>query len=615
MSADNLDSLPFAGRGPTGSREHSPRVTVAGLSVFIGAYILAGGLGQGLSLIPGVAIIFWPPAGVFVGTLLMNPRRTWPWWIVAGCAAELTCNALWFHNSVPFSLLYFGANALTAFTAAMLVERFGYRPLRLATLKEVSVLTFLAAGIAPLASATIIATIDAMIGKHPFTTAWLLVWIGDGTGLLVSTPLTLVAIDTWRDRRQVSRRGLVESVSMHLLMIVVGFLAMRGYLPTVYLLMPIVLWIATRFLIRGIAVALPVVTIMTAVFTAMGSGEFAGSSEAMQGKILSLQVFLGVCAVSALLVAAVSSERQQAIATLNLIKSELERSVEKRTLELEQSNRELQARNKQLGCLSEVSQTLIAESVHEQQLLADVFTMVAESIGAEVYISYQPHDETSMRLCNWAGLTESERSQLETVRYGDSLCGRVAARGRPVIIEDIARSETRGSESVRAAGFGAYAGFPLVTDDQLLGTIAFLTRSKTHFAEGEVSMIQAACDQLSATLQRMRLTADLLKSEERLRLAIEQTGVGIFDFDPQSQRQSFSAEALRLWGMDPDLEPTPELVMSAMHPEDRARAEAITQGSLDPTGSGQFALEHRLIRPDGSVRWIKCYGADTIRWQ
>ncbi len=582
--------------------------TLSGIVFFVAAYILAGGLGQGLSLVPGVSIIFWPPAGVYVGTLLANTRRTWLVWIVAGCVAELTCNAVWFHNSLPFALWYFGANTMTALTSALLAERFGLKPLRLESLKDVSLLTCLAAGIAPMASATIIAITDAVIGKHPFTTAWPLVWVGDATGLLVSTPLTLVAIDTWRHRQSIPQRGLLEASAMYLLMIIVGFLAMRGYLPTVYLLMPIVLWTASRFLIRGIAVALPLVTIMTAAFTAMGSGEFSGSPELMQAKIVSLQVFLAVCAVSALLVAAVSGERQQAIVKLNAIKSQLERNVEIRTAELERSNLELRARNAQLACLSEVSQALISEECTESELLATVYAKVAESIRTEVYVSYQPYDPSSMRLCHWAGLSENEFRSLETIAYGEMLCGRVAERRQSLVIDDVLSTELEGSEFTRAAGFKAYAGFPLLAGDLLLGTVAFLTRSRTRFAESEVAMIQTVCDQVAATLHRMRLMSQLLRSEERLRLAVEATGVGIFDFDPQTRRQSFSAEALRLWGFAPGAEPDPDLVLRTIHPEDRARAQAATLGSLDPDGSGRFAVEHRLVLADGAVRWISAMG-------
>ena len=91
-------------------------------------------------------------------------------------------------------------------------------------------------------------------------------------------------------------------------------------------------------------------------------------------------------------------------------------------------------------------------------------------------------------------------------------------------------------------------------------------------------------------------------------LAIEATGVGIFDFDPQSLEQSFSAEALRLWGFDLGVEPTPERVLGAVYPEDVAQVKEAAIGSLDPMGSGEFAIEHRLVLSNGSVRWLSSMG-------
>jgi integral membrane sensor domain MASE1 len=173
------------------------------LILFYAAYVLAGGFGQGLAIIPGVSITFWPPAGIFVATLLLTSRYSWPWWIAAGGLAELTCNAIWFHNAIPFALIYFSANALVALTAAWLITRFTGEPFRLESLEEVAAFVVLGAGIAPMVSATVIATTDALLGKHAFWTAWPLVWLGDGTGLLVSTPLTLVAVQTWRDRANI----------------------------------------------------------------------------------------------------------------------------------------------------------------------------------------------------------------------------------------------------------------------------------------------------------------------------------------------------------------------------------------------------------------------------
>jgi len=154
------------------------------LALFYAAYVLAGGFGQGLALIPGVSITFWPPAGIFVATLLLTRARSWPWWIATGCLAELTCNAIWFHNAIPPALIYFAANALVALTAAGLIRRMTDKPFRLETLEEVAAFVLLGAGVAPVVSATLIAATDALTGKHPFWTAWPLVWLGDSTGLL-----------------------------------------------------------------------------------------------------------------------------------------------------------------------------------------------------------------------------------------------------------------------------------------------------------------------------------------------------------------------------------------------------------------------------------------------
>ncbi|MBY0457029.1 MAG: hypothetical protein K2V38_06810, partial [Gemmataceae bacterium] len=91
----------------------SPRLA-SRLGLFFAAYVLAAGFGQGLALIPGVTITFWPPAGLFVAVLILNRPGCWGWCVLAGCAAELTANAVWFHNPLPFALVYFAANALEA---------------------------------------------------------------------------------------------------------------------------------------------------------------------------------------------------------------------------------------------------------------------------------------------------------------------------------------------------------------------------------------------------------------------------------------------------------------------------------------------------------------------
>lgn len=312
------------------------------LVLFYVAYVLAGGFGQGLALIPGVTIIFWPPAGIFVATLLLSSRYSWPWWILAGGLAELTCNGIWFHNAIPLAVVYFSANALVALTAATLIRQFLDKPFRLETLEEVAAFAVLGAGIAPLVSATVIATTDALLGKHLFWTTWPLVWLGDSTGLLVSAPLTVVALQVWQNRAGVSWSRAFEAVVLLVILLGVSILSFKNYLPTPYVTLPPLLWLAVRFHINGAAAALALIAIMEALFAVTSQGTLGGQPGLIKDNIIGLQVFLGITAISSLLVAVLSAQYTQTLHKVIEANAKLERRVAERTKDLQEINTQQQ---------------------------------------------------------------------------------------------------------------------------------------------------------------------------------------------------------------------------------------------------------------------------------
>lgn len=271
----------------------------------------------------------------------------------------------------------------------------------------------------------------------------------------------------------------------------------------------------------------------------------------------------------------------------------------------------LQRRNKQLDLLARVSQLLILGSHSETELLHAVFSQVARTIGAEMYFNYQPYDDVSMRLNTWEGLTDDEYARFETMRYGELLCGRVAVSRRPLIIEDIAHNAVEGSEAVRAAGYGAYVGVPLVAGERLFGTIAFITRTKTHFAEGEVKTIKTVCDQVAAMLERSRLTRELRESEEQQRLALDGGGLGTWDVDLKTGKAAWNRRQWSLQGYAPDSGPaTMEHWRKRVHADDVERVTAEIERAQH--ARNPVAIEHRLLRADtGELRWLSLFGRFT----
>jgi PAS domain S-box-containing protein len=105
------------------------------------------------------------------------------------------------------------------------------------------------------------------------------------------------------------------------------------------------------------------------------------------------------------------------------------------------------------------------------------------------------------------------------------------------------------------------------------------------------------------------LIEQLRRNEQHYRLAAESAGFGIYDADLETQSLYWSPEIWKILGLSPDT-PTPRIrdVPNFVHPEDAAEVRAMLGRALDPAGDGYVFNEHRVIRPDGSVRWMQMRG-------
>ncbi|MCS6302685.1 MAG: PAS domain S-box protein [Nitrospira sp.] len=96
----------------------------------------------------------------------------------------------------------------------------------------------------------------------------------------------------------------------------------------------------------------------------------------------------------------------------------------------------------------------------------------------------------------------------------------------------------------------------------------------------------------------------LHESEERLRLAQSAANIGTFDWDIAAHTVVWSPETERIWGLSVgQFGGTYEHWRRQVHPDDAAEVERIVRLSLENPDI-PYAYEHRIIRPDGTVRWI-----------
>ena len=92
--------------------------------------------------------------------------------------------------------------------------------------------------------------------------------------------------------------------------------------------------------------------------------------------------------------------------------------------------------------------------------------------------------------------------------------------------------------------------------------------------------------------------------EERLRLAAEAGEFGLYDYDHVTGGHYWSPELLRIVGAD---EAT-SLDRASIHSDDRDETAARFAAAQAPLGDGTFDHEFRVVRPDGSTRWLSTHG-------
>lgn len=101
---------------------------------------------------------------------------------------------------------------------------------------------------------------------------------------------------------------------------------------------------------------------------------------------------------------------------------------------------------------------------------------------------------------------------------------------------------------------------------------------------------------------------DIRVADERLRLAIDAARLGTWEWLVGTNVALWSARQKEIWGMAPDEPESYERWHAGLHPDDRDRVLADIQRVTDPAHAGDLRTEHRVVRPDGSVRWVESHG-------
>jgi PAS domain S-box-containing protein len=111
---------------------------------------------------------------------------------------------------------------------------------------------------------------------------------------------------------------------------------------------------------------------------------------------------------------------------------------------------------------------------------------------------------------------------------------------------------------------------------------------------------------IANAVDRKRADQKLAETESRLTLAARAAGAGLWTLDPTSGRFWMSETTRALFGLQPNEQMDFEKLLGMIHSED---SEAVRKMVLEAMLDGEETyIEHRLTRPDGSLRWMAARG-------
>jgi PAS domain S-box-containing protein len=111
-----------------------------------------------------------------------------------------------------------------------------------------------------------------------------------------------------------------------------------------------------------------------------------------------------------------------------------------------------------------------------------------------------------------------------------------------------------------------------------------------------------------ARLENDRLLQETHAYEERLRLAMQSPSLGTWDMDPDTLAVRWSDNTLRIFGFRSNRDLESRAPLERVHPDDRGRVAAAVAAALAACSDGVFSQRYRIVRPDGSIRWIRSTG-------
>ena len=256
---------------------------------------------------------------------------------------------------------------------------------------------------------------------------------------------------------------------------------------------------------------------------------------------------------------------------------------------------------------------LVAQGASLKQVL-DSLTGAIERMAPRSFCSILLLDEDGihLRAGSGGGLPAEYMEAVDGIPVGPDMgcCGSAAYRNQTVIVSDIATDYRWRNAKDLPLRYGLRACWSVPVRDskgQVLGAFAMYHQQIIAPEPRDLAVVEAGAHLAGNVIERLTAERKLRESVERLQLAEEVAGFGIWERDLLRETMTLSPGAAAVSGL---VRRTVRMkrseVSDLIHADDRAAVADAASCAMQH--QGEYRVDFRVVLPDGALRWCRSQG-------
>ena len=265
--------------------------------------------------------------------------------------------------------------------------------------------------------------------------------------------------------------------------------------------------------------------------------------------------------------------------------------------------------NQRLDMLAE-SASMLFKSDSPQEVVDSLCRKVLAFLDCQAFFNYLvDYEKKLLHLNACYGIPDEDIRKMEWLDYGVGLCGCSARDGTRLVVENLQDTDDQYSALVKPFGIQAYACHPLISRGRVLGTLSFCSRTKLHFNDDELALMQTVAEHVAIAIDRKQTEVALQGSENTLIRLMDLLPVGVVCADTDDNIEYVNRSFVEQYGYTLSDIPTVQDWLLLAYP-DSARRDALAEGwrsKIREARSGASPAsptETKITCKDGTVRHV-----------